>query len=80
VYPKLSGMAQALGVEVLEVERDVEDVDVNDLRFSTAVRSNSISNCTTVDITYRVCLQTAWDIVLMRELKASDLSASSPWN
>jgi hypothetical protein len=52
VCPLLSGIAQAQGVEVLELEGDVEGVDVDDLRFSRAARSNSTANCTKVDTTY----------------------------
>jgi hypothetical protein len=47
-----NSVSQTLGVEVLELESDVEGVDVHDLRFSMAACSNSTSNCTTVDITY----------------------------
>jgi hypothetical protein len=47
VHPLLSGIAHAQGVEVLELERDVEGVDLDDLRFSKASRSNSTSDCIT---------------------------------
>ena len=55
VYPLLSEIAQAQGVEVLELDGDVEGFDVDDLRFSMTALSNSTSNCTTVDITHWMC-------------------------